>query len=55
MNEDKVKQTKDFIASLNWARDCGLELEFVEFFLDEFKRTGNVYESIWYANREWDL
>jgi hypothetical protein len=55
MNEDDIKTAKDFIASLEWAKECGLELEFMTFFFEEFKRSKSVYESIWYANCEWDL
>lgn len=55
MNKDEIDAVKTLIESIKWARESGLEVEFVQFFLDEFKRTGNVYESIWYANCEWDL
>lgn len=55
MNEDEVNEAKAFIDAFIWSRECGLDVEFVQFFLDEFKRSGNVYEAIWYANCEWDL
>ena len=55
MTEEDVNKSKALLDAILWAKKCGLTSEFVTFFLDEFKRTNDVYASIWYANCEWDL
>lgn len=55
MTEEDVNKSKALLEAILWAKECGLTSEFITFFLDEFKRCGNVYDAIWYANCEWDL
>ncbi len=55
MTKDDIEKSKALIEAIKWASECGLTSEFITFFLDEFKRCGNVYDAIWYANCEWDL
>ena len=41
--------------ALEWARKNALAYEFMEFFLIDYKKTGDVASAIAFANREWDL
>lgn len=43
------------IAAIDNARANGLEYEFLEFFLRDYKTSGSIPEAIWYADCEWDL
>jgi hypothetical protein len=52
---DSREAVDAFLKALEWAKECGLQYEFTEFFLDDFSRTKDVYSAIWYANCEWDL
>lgn len=49
---DDIDQLIDALA---WARECGLEHEFLEFFLNDYATTKSIPSAIWYANCEWDL
>ena len=44
-----------FFESLKWAKTCGLEFEFMEFFLRDYGINKDVIEAVNYANAEWDL
>ncbi len=45
----------NFFDALDWATECGLQYEFIEFFLRDYGNNKNVREAIHYANCEWDL
>ena len=44
-----------FFEALSWAKQNGLEYEFMESFLVDFASTESVLSAIAFANREWDL
>ena len=44
-----------FFEALSWAKQNGLEYEFMESFLVDFASTGSVLSAIAFAEREWDL
>lgn len=55
--EDREIQIEitNFLDALAWAKECGLQYEFMEFFLRDYGNNKNVREAIHYANCEWDL
>lgn len=52
---NEYSEEYNFLASLAYAKEMGLEVEWVVTFLSDFRQTGNVHSSIQHANREWDL
>jgi hypothetical protein len=50
-----VKELDGFFDALRWAKECGLEYEFMEFFLRDYGNNKDVNAAIFYANCEWDL
>jgi len=56
MNESvSSKQAKIVLYQLEYARENGLELEWMETFLDHVKNGYSIMESCYHANYEWDL
>ena len=51
----RADELEALFESIKWADECGLLSEFLEFFLIDFKQTGNMFSAITFANREWDL
>jgi len=49
------KEITNFFDALEWATKCGLQYEFMEFFLRDYGNNKSVPGAIWYANCEWDL
>lgn len=50
-----IKEVEHLLRSLQWAKDNGLELEYLVSFLEDFRSTGSVMEAVWFAECEWDL
>ena len=53
--EDIFKESQIFLIGLDHARKHGMESEYVQWFLDDYKTSHNAQQASWYAFREWDL
>lgn len=53
--EQRYEELKLLSQAIDNAKKCGLELEFLEFFLIDYKNNGDILGAIWYADCEWDL
>lgn len=53
--EQRYDELKLLAQALDNAKKNGLELEFLDFFLVDYKTNGDILGAIWYADCEWDL
>lgn len=53
--EQRRAEVENFIKTFEWAKENGLECEFVESFLQDFESTKSIPSAIWFASCEWDL
>jgi hypothetical protein len=53
--EQRYQEIEHFLKSLAWAKECGLETEFMLSFLQDFEQTKSIPSAVWFADCEWDL
>jgi hypothetical protein len=53
--EQRYNEIDQFLKALAWAKQCGLETEFMLSFLQDFEQTKSIPSAIWFADCEWDL
>ena len=51
----RLANARKVIEALDYAKENGLEAEFLSFFIDDLCRGASYDEAIQYAFREWDL
>ncbi len=51
----KMKDLRGFADCVKWAREQGMEVEFVDAAIYALERGESLTEAIWFANCEWDL
>jgi LAS superfamily LD-carboxypeptidase LdcB len=51
----KLNEVYGLLKTLAWAKECGLEYEFMVSFLEDYENTKSVPSAVWFATCEWDL
>jgi len=53
--ESEIEASRSFAKAFKWAMQLGMEIEFFVSFMDHMNNGYSIVESIFHANREWDL
>jgi hypothetical protein len=51
----QLAEVRGFLVSLGWAKQQGLEAEFMISFLQDYAITKDIASAVWFADCEWDL
>jgi enoyl-[acyl-carrier-protein] reductase (NADH) len=53
--QKRYAEINRFLEALAWANECGLKMEFMDSFLQDYEQTKSIPSAVWFAECEWDL
>lgn len=53
--ENKIEDLEHLINFVEWAKQHGLQIEFLDTFIEQIKLGKSIRESYYFSNYEWDL
>lgn len=52
---ERYASIEHFLKYLDWAKENGVEIEFMNSFLQDYSYNSNINQAVWFAVCEWDL